>query len=232
MTGLALRLGLTAALAGYFMVWFPQPAVGLSLVGLELGEWSKFVPAVAAGQITPGRTLFYAPPLALGMALALWALPWRPARWQGWLARALGAAMALLAAPSLESILEEPAVVWLPRLGLVGLVAAAALVTAWLPAGLRAAGLRWRWPLLAGLAAAGALLPSWAYLAMRPAIGELMGQPVGFGPGFWLNGLGFGLVGLVAIRQARAMWALNSQAGRRAAGAAPAGPAPDHYEGR
>ena len=38
-----LALGLTAIFIGYFLVWLPGPGAGLSLIGVEVGEWIKFL---------------------------------------------------------------------------------------------------------------------------------------------------------------------------------------------
>ena len=38
-----LLLGLTAVFIGYLMVWLPGPGAGLSFLGIELGEWVKFI---------------------------------------------------------------------------------------------------------------------------------------------------------------------------------------------
>jgi hypothetical protein len=47
---------------------------------------------------------------------------------------------------------------------------------------------------VAAVALAGALLPAWAYLAFRPALGDLLGGAVGVGPGLWLHVAGHLLV--------------------------------------
>ena len=78
-----LFLGLTAILAGYFMVWLPGPSAGLQLIGIEVGEWIKFL------GIGAGRNWFYLPPIVIGLTLALLAATWPNGRIQTWMARGL-----------------------------------------------------------------------------------------------------------------------------------------------
>jgi hypothetical protein len=81
-----LWLAFTMILAGYLMVWLPQPVVGLSLMGLEMGEWVKFLPQVQAGSL-PDRNLFYLPPITLSLMMIIWTAGWPNRRWQTWAAR-------------------------------------------------------------------------------------------------------------------------------------------------
>ena len=53
----------------------------------------------------------------------------------------------------------------------------------------------------AAVALLGLFLPTWAYLAFRSPVAELLDQSVGFGPGFWLNGIGHLIVAVVAVSQ-------------------------------
>lgn len=190
----SLYASLTAILLAYWLVWMPGPVAGLQLIGLEMGEWVKFLPEVRAGQISAGRDLFYLPPVLLGLLVALITVGW-PHRWQIWFVRLVAIAVGWLAFPSLDAIRFEPHSEWLLRLVLVGMVVLVAVGSYGLK-GKIAAALP---PLLAVIALAGAILPAWAYLAMRPAIINALARPVGFGPGFWLNGLGFGVAAAVFL---------------------------------
>lgn len=187
-------LGFTLALLGYLMVWLPQMAAGLSLLGVELGEWIKFTPQMRAGTL-PDRNLLYLPPITLGLWLTGWTWTWPERRWQTWLARALALATALLAFPALEAILDEPAGAWRLRLLGVGLVAAAV----GLSPGLRRLPPAWRAAGGCAVGLVGVLLPTWAYLALRPVAAELLRAPVGIGPGVYLNGVGHLLLAGVAL---------------------------------
>lgn len=189
-----LYTGLTAILLAYWLVWMPGPVAGLQLIGLEMGEWVKFLPEVRAGQISAGRNLFYLPPILLGLLVALVTVGW-PNRVQTWFVRLMAIAVSWLAFPSLDAIRFEPHSEWLLRLALVGIVALVAVGTYGLK-GKIAAALP---AILVMIALAGAILPTWAYLAMRPAIVNALARSVGFGPGFWLNGLGFAVAAAVFL---------------------------------
>jgi hypothetical protein len=194
-----LWVGFTLILAGYLMVWLPQPVVGLSLIGLEMGEWVKFLPEVQAG-LLPDRNLFYLPPVLLGLMMALWTAGWPNGRWQSWAVRGVAVLVSLLAFPAVEAVRFEPADQWLLRIGLVGLVG----VTAVLSGVMDRLPQRIRPLLLLVLAVVGLVLPSWAYLAVRPVIAELFRTDVGIGPGLLLHIAGNLLVvvtGLLSLLQ-------------------------------
>lgn len=177
------RLAFTAILLGYLLVWLPQPVAGLSFIGLEMGEWVKFLPQVQSGEILPGRNLFYLPPITLGLMMALWTANWPNRRWQTWLARGLAVLVSALAFPAIEAIRYEPATEWWLRLALVGLVALVAVTIGfWSRRLLQLSG-----PLMLLLGLIGAVLPTWAYLAVQPVISQLFSRPVDVGPGLWLN---------------------------------------------
>jgi hypothetical protein len=194
-----LWVGFTLILAGYLMVWLPQPVVGLSLIGLEMGEWVKFLPEVQAG-LLPDRNLFYLPPVLLGLMMALWTAGWPNGRWQSWAVRGVAVLVSLLAFPAVEAVRFEPADQWLLRIGLVGLVG----VTAVLSGVMDRLPQRIRPLLLLVLAMAGLVLPTWAYLTVRPVIAELFRTDVGIGPGLLLHIAGNLLVvvtGLLSLLQ-------------------------------
>jgi hypothetical protein len=184
----------TLMLVGYLMVWLPQPVVGLSLIGLEMGEWVKFLPEVQAGTL-PDRNLFYLPPVLLGLMMAVWTVGWPNGRWQNWIIRGLAVLVSLLAFPAVEAIRFEPSDQWLLRIGLVGLVGVTAVLS----------GFMARLPqrtlpaLLLIFALLSLFLPTWAYLAVRPVIAELLRTEVGFGPGLLLHIVGNLLVVIAVV---------------------------------
>ena len=186
-----LTLGLTAIFIGYFLVWLPGPGVGLSLIGVELGEWIKFL------GFGPRRDWFYAPPIVLGLLLALWTAMWPNSR-RTWLARGLAVAVALLAFPAVAAITAEPRSEWLLRLALIGVVGLVAVAAA-LPVAWR--GSRWVWAVMAVVALVGAIGPTSQYLAARQVVAAALRQPVGIGPGVWLNALGCLLVAGVCLAE-------------------------------
>ena len=193
-----LRLAFTLILLAYFLVWLPRPVVGLSFIGLELGEWVKFLPAVSSGAVGIDRNLFYMPPLLLGLIMVIWTAGW-PDNLRTMVARFAAVLVAAVALPSVDAIRFESADQWLLRLGAVMLVAALALILKWWPRTnrqrlRRARGAAW---LVLGLM--GALLPTWAYLVVRPEVATLLAAPVGTGVGVWLNALGFLLTAVIGL---------------------------------
>ena len=186
-----LALGLTAIFVSYFLVWLPGPGVGLSLIGVELGEWIKFL------GFGPRRDWFYAPPIVLGLLLALWTATW-PNRRRTWLARGLAVAVAWLALPSVAAITSEPRSEWLLRVALIGAVAVVAVAVALPVVQRRRRGV---WAAMAVVALVGAIGPVWHYLAARQVVAAALRQPVGIGPGVWLNALGCLLVAGVCLAE-------------------------------
>lgn len=191
-----LFLAVSVIFVAFFMVWLPHEAAGLSFIGLELGEEAKFLPQVQSGEIVPGRSLFYLPPVTVGLMLALLSARWPNRRWQTWAVRAVAVTISFLAFPALEALGTEPAE-WLWRILLIALV----LMTVVLASFLGERVERVVWFLIALVAVAGAVLPTWVYLAVRPAFAAILREPVGIGPGVWLNLAGHLLALRVAVWQ-------------------------------
>lgn len=188
-----LFVGLTAILAGYLMVWLPGPSAGLQLIGIEVGEWIKFL------GIGAGRNWFYLPPIVIGLTLALLAATWPNGRIQTWMARGLAIAAAMLAFPALAAIQLEPPSEWLARLlaiALVGVVAFAGAIPSQ-----RWRDSDWIWLLVVAVALAGAIVPTVQYLIVRPAAEASLLRPVGVGVGVWLNAIGSLLVAAAALTE-------------------------------
>ncbi len=179
--------GFTLILLGYLMVWLPNPAAGLALTGLEIGEWIKFLPEVQSGAIGP-RELFYLPPITLALMMTLVTCSWPNRRWQTWVMRGLALAVSFLALPSIEAIRFEGLSQWGLRVAAIALVAAAvagaAAMSRWHPA---ARLPRW---LVIALALLGALLPLWLFFPIRDLVSNILGAPLGVGPGVWFHVLG------------------------------------------
>lgn len=183
--------GFTLILLGYWMVWLPNPAAGLALTGLEIGEWIKFLPEVQGGVVGP-RELFYLPPIALALMMILVTCAWPNRRWQTWGMRGLAVAISLLAFPAIETIRFEGVSQWGLRVAGIGFVAAACAGATWMS--------RWhpgsrlpRW-LITLLALLGALLPLWLFFPIRDLVSNILGAPLGVGPGVWFHVLGHLLV--------------------------------------
>lgn len=194
-----LKLGFTAILLGYLMVWLPQPVVGLSFIGLEMGEWVKFLPQMRSGELIADRNLFYFPPITLGLMMILWTVTWPNRRWQCWVMRGLALLIAMLAFPAIEAIRDEPADQWLLRIGLYFFVVLIALSISHLRRLPDEKPEYISWLAIGLFAILGMALPMWAYFAILPSVSELIGENVGVGPGVWLNISGNLLVFVAAL---------------------------------
>ena len=180
----------TAILVAYFLVWLPQPAAGLTFIGLDLGEWVKFLPQVRAGEVVASRIFFYLPPISLSMMILAWTVTWSDGRWQSWVVRILAVAIAFLAFPSVEAIIDEPPSEWLLRLILVILVLIFASISPLLKRFSTNVLIRGSWLLILLLGLIGAILPTWAYFAVKGPASILLQTDIGLGPGVWLNAAG------------------------------------------
>lgn len=189
----ALFVGLTAVFVGYLAVWLAGPAAGLRFLGVEMGEWLKFL------GVGVNRNLFYLPPITLGLMLALLSATWSNRRWQTWALRGTAVAVSLLAFPALEDLTGPSQAAYMPRVWLIGLV----LLVSVLAAGLHAWGKANTvpWLLIAICGILGAVLPTWLFFLVRPMVAEQVGMPIGIGIGVWLNGAGHLLTAAVAARQ-------------------------------
>jgi hypothetical protein len=188
-----LILAFTAIFIGYLTVWLPGPGAGLSFLGLEMGEWFKFL------GLGPRRDLFYLPPITLGLMLVIWTVTWSRQGWRAWLMRGLAVLVSLLAFPAIEDITGPVREQYTLRVLLIVLVFVVALLSAfWHPKGKLQ---RLPWMLLALLGLLGLLLPSWIYLQVRPFASQIMGVPIGVGVGVLLNGIGHLLVVTVSLLQ-------------------------------
>jgi hypothetical protein len=164
---------------------------------LEMGEWLKFFGVGAR------RDIFYLPPITLGLMLALWTMRWQNGRWQTWAMRGLAVAVSLLAFPALADLMGGARHEYLLRVQLIGLVVVVA--------GLGGLAARWRetavmgwlpWLLLLMVGLVGGVLPAWYYLGeIRPYVSQIIGVPLGIGPGVWLNTLGHLLIAIIAVGQ-------------------------------
>lgn len=188
-------LSFTMILVGYVMVWLPGPSAGLQLLGFEMGEWTKFF------GLGVKRNWFYLPPITLALAMLFFTVGWRNGRFQTWLFRGVAATVSLLAFPALEDLTGPTQSEYLSRVAGVGLVVVmAGLLTLF---GER----RWPWlrpmsrVLMVVVGLAGLILPTLIYLEVRPFVSDLLRLELGYGPGFWLNGVGHTAVVLLAAWQ-------------------------------
>jgi hypothetical protein len=68
---LGILAGLLLAVLAYWSPWVGHAAAALRLSGQDLGEFVKFIPAIRRGEVWFPRQLFYVPPLAVSLSLAL-----------------------------------------------------------------------------------------------------------------------------------------------------------------
>jgi hypothetical protein len=181
---------------GYLTVWLPGPSAGLSFLGIELGEWVKFMGVGTA------RNLFYLPPITLALMLVILTLLWGNGRWQSWAMRGLAFLISWLAFPGFEDITGPVRHEYMPRVQWMGLVLLAILVTAVLCWAVKPETRQWLcWLLLAVFAVLGAVQPTRVYMQILPDVEQLLGLPVGYGWGLILNGVGHLLVAGVSMGQ-------------------------------
>jgi len=184
--------GLTAVFIGYLSVWLPGPAAGLQFLGIELGEWIKFL---GVGAI---RDFFYLPPIILGLMLALLTMGWENGRWQTWIMRGLALLVSLLAFPAFEDITGASRSEYLLRVALIGLVGLTIVLVALFGKKLIAKWAWLPWVLLAILGVVGAALPLWYYVSqVQPYVSGVFGVAVGVGWGLILYTAG--CLGITAV---------------------------------
>jgi len=181
---LLLPVGWLLAAVGYYGPWISHPAAALTLSGVDLGEFVKFLPGVLDGSLKVARQSFYLPALAVVGSIAL----------------LIGARR-----------LRYP---WLLRLLVLGLavpVSVQLLPPAWSPTTLMSAEFRVQtialgicWLLLGGFWLLGRLPPwlsgsvsavlsvaamgfsAWQFWAVKPEIDAVYGSPPPVGWGFYL----------------------------------------------
>ncbi len=193
-----LILALVAGLAGYFGPWVPHKAAGLVVIGLDLAEYVKFLPAVRSGALHIEREIYYLPLFVASVAASL--LAGRRS-----LAGGLRVLCALAAIP-LALFMLPPA--WRPdtlmqpeyRLQTLAILFC---VIVWFPGLLvtRFVPDRIILGLLAVLCVAAAIGPFWAFLQIRPEIANLYRQPLPIGWGAWLTLLAYLFAAVVCLEE-------------------------------
>ena len=187
-----LPIGWAVAAVGYFGPWIGHQTAALTVTGVDMAEFVKFVPGIAEASFPIFRELFYLPPLAVVVSVAVLigskelAYP-RPFR-----ALVLGLALPL----SLQ--LLPPA--WSPGVLLTAefRLQTAALLLCWLL--LASFWLLARLPVvvrsaLSAIPVLGAgTLPVWQFVILRPAIDGVYGSPVSLGWGLFACLAGLALI--------------------------------------
>jgi hypothetical protein len=170
------------AFAGYMGPWLPHRAAGLIILGIDLGEYVKFLTPAPAQSIAGVRQIFYLPLFALSLSAELLASRVEFPRLVRLLLALAGIPLALCILP--------PA--WTPKLLLTPefrlQTATIALCLLGLPAQtlLHRVSDRWIYRVIAAVCVAAALAPVWGFLQILPAISDLYRQPLQPGWGMWV----------------------------------------------
>ena len=199
---LLLPVGWVLAAVGYFGPWIAHKTAALTLTGVDLGEFVKFLPLDESLQVI--RQVFYLPPLIVVLTIALLVgsrrlgFPW-PLRLL-MLILAVPVSLQLLPpAWSPASLLTSEFRLQTLALGLCWLLLAGFWLLGRLPP--RLAGF-----LSGGLALSAVLLVAWQFLSVKPAIDAVYGTPPFTGWGFWVC-----LAGLVVVTAAGVILAVRAQ---------------------
>ena len=186
-------LGILLALIGYWSPWIDHKTAALVLSGLDMSEYVRFLPAVREGSAHVLRELFYLPPLAAALCLALLA---------GWLwlrYPAIVRAIMLSLAVGLCLVVLPPYPFVLHALsspefrGQFILSALCLLFVAASPFYRRLSN-RLVHLMLIGLALLGTLPAVAQFFAVRPLLDQAYGWPTRPGWGLWVMIVGFAFV--------------------------------------
>ncbi|MEA3459785.1 MAG: hypothetical protein U9R11_03775, partial [Chloroflexota bacterium] len=104
-------LGIVLALIGYWGPWVAHQTAALVLSGLDMSEYVKFLAEVKWGTEPMVREIFYLPPLAAALCLALLAANERADyfSWMRGLMLVAAVALALVVLPAYPFVLQAPA---------------------------------------------------------------------------------------------------------------------------
>jgi hypothetical protein len=196
---LLLPLGWLLAAVGYYGPWINHPAAALTLSGVDLGEFVKFLPGVVDGSLRVVRQLLYLPPLAVVASVALLIgaqrlrYPW-PLRVLV-LGLAVPVSVQLLPpAWSPNSLMSAEFRLQTIALGICSLLLGSFWLLGRLPPWLSGS-------VSAVLSVAAVGLSVWQFWAVKPEIDAVYGRPPAVGWGFYLcmTGLAVLTVGCVIL---------------------------------
>ncbi|MBL7184319.1 MAG: hypothetical protein ISS50_07715 [Anaerolineae bacterium] len=183
-------LGIALALIGYWGPWVNHKTAALVLSGLDMAEFVKFLPEVRASAEPMIRELFYLPPLAAALCLALMGgnRLWRFPLWARALMVIIAIALAIVVLPPYPFILQalnsdEFRRQFLMAAGCLAVIGGTLLYR------------RLSRAIVAGLliiiSLAGAIPALWQFLSIRSALDGVYSQPIHVGWGLWLTVAGF-----------------------------------------
>ena len=183
-------LGIALVLVGYWGPWVNHKTAALVLSGLDMAEFVKFLPGVRAGTESMIRELFYLPPLAAALCLALIGSSrlWRYPLWARAIMVIVAIVLAIVVLPPYPFILQslgsdEFRRQFLMAAGCLAIIGAS-LLHRRLPRAILAG-------LLIVISLVGAIPPVWQFLSIRSALDRVYGQPIHIGWGLWLTVAGF-----------------------------------------
>ena len=191
-------IGVALALIGYWGPWVNHKTAALVLSGLDMAEFVKFLPGVRAGAESMIRELFYLPPLAAALCLALIGSSrlWRYPLWARAIMVIVAIVLAIIVLPPYPFVLQALSSDEFGRqfsmaAGCLAVIAASLLYRR------RSTEAHERLPraVVAGLlivvSLAGAIPALWQFLSIRSALDGVYGQPIHIGWGLWLTVVGF-----------------------------------------
>ncbi len=195
---------------GFFGPWFAHRTAALTLTGVDLAEFSKFLPQVIDGSVQVVRQVFYVPVVAVAAGIALM-VGSRELHYR-WLVRSLslllGFFLGLELLPPAWSLASLAAPEY--RLQLIALGCAWALLAGFwlwgrLPVRLTGSG-------AAALALAAAALAAWQYSVIRPAVPAVYQTRVAVGWGLVVCLVGLAILVCASLASALARpWRDGSQ---------------------
>jgi hypothetical protein len=177
--------GWALAATGYYGAWIAHGTAALTLSGVDMGEFVKFLPSVLDGSLQVTRQLLYLPPLAIVVGVAL-LIGSRELRYPSSV-RVLALILAVPVSLQLLPPAWSPASLLTPefRLQTIALIVCWLLLASfWLWGRLP---LRLTGTLTAVLALAAAVLSAWQHLAVKGAIDDVYGTPPPVGWGFYVS---------------------------------------------
>jgi hypothetical protein len=183
-------IGIALALIGYWGPWVNHKTAALVLSGLDMAEFVKFLPGVQASTEFMIRELFYLPPLAAALCLALMgnSRHWRYPLWARAIMVTAAVALAIIVLPPYPLILQALSSDEFRRQFLMGVgclaVIGGALLYRRLPKAIVAGA-------LIAISLVGAIPPLWQFFSIRSALDRVYGQPIHIGWGLWLMVAGF-----------------------------------------
>jgi hypothetical protein len=196
------------ATVGYFGPWIAHETAALTLSGVDMGEFVKFLPPVMDNSLRVVRQLFYLPPVAVVSSVALLACS-RELRYP-WTLRVLALALAVPVSLQLLPPAWSPATLMSTEfrlqtvtMGVLWLLLAGTWL--WGRLVLRLTGL-----LSAAMALVAAVLSAWQFSLVKPAIDVVYSMPPGIGWGFFVC-----LIGLAAMTVSEALMAWQSRISKK-----------------